>query len=193
MRLLLGVAAIAAAGGLVWPSASSAQSPPNDDRDVTRPGDPDTEDVDFEGEARFWAFDRYGQSIVIGRPFGDHVSLLTGVSVSVLSLEQGSDDYGWIELRIPVELKVSLRRPAAGAIVPIVRASVWLSHTVPIDPLAETTRGLGVGLFGGATYFFSPSFGAGIEAGLGIERQWMGESSAWLLGTSWRGHFVLRV
>lgn len=198
MRACLGIAAIAATMGLVLSTPASADEPHERDRDsedsrIARAAD-DDDAVDFEAEARFVNFDNFGQSIVIGRPLGDHISILTGLAVSVLSLEQEGDDLGYVQMRIPIELKVSLARPAAGTIVPTVRASVWFTHMVGLDALAEPSRGLGGGLFGGATYFFSRHFGAGVEAGLGVERTWLGDDAGtWLLGTAWRGHFVLRV
>ena len=198
MRACLGIAAIAAAMGLVWPTPASADEPHERDRDSDDSRDArvaeENDEVDFEAEARFWNFDNFGQSIVIGRPLGGHVSVLTGLAVSVLSLEQTGDDVGYVQMRIPVELKVSLVRPAAETIVPTVRAGVWFTHMVALDALAEPSRGLGGALFGGVTYFFSRHFGAGIEAGLGVERTWLGDDSGtWLLATTWRGHFVLRV
>lgn len=149
--------------------------------------------VELEARLSFGGMSSYGSGIVIGIPLGERLTLATGVGLLVADLEYGDSEMSLVAVDVPLELKVYLLRPVAGALVPTLRASAAFGYRWTGPGLPDPERQLAVGGRAGLTYLVSDTFGVLAEGGVEYQRSWMDQGSGWTLAISWRVGALFRL
>jgi hypothetical protein len=139
-----------------------------------------------------------------GLRLADHVVLLAGLTAGLWQ-DAGEvngasfDEPGW-HTTVPVEIKLYLRTPGAGRLVPTLRPGAAWSylHLNGLGSGGLSSHAVTGSLLVGAQYFVTERLGLSVETGVAGGRMWAsGDAVAiqieWFAGTVWRAGLTLRL
>lgn len=147
-----------------------------------------------------------GFGTLVGLGLGERAVVMTGLGFGAGEYENGGMTSGYLSLSVPLFLKLYLRKPGAGKVVPVVRvggaynyiAGCYSSSSDCDNQSWSAHRVQAMGAFG-LMYFFNEHLALGLEAGITYGRSFQDDTTntmvgeGWSLGADWRAGLLFRI